>query len=303
MAKFTTSPMFQLPKTEVPGTAISNAPQKPNGACLVRIYPAGVGGSLIALDSPSIRFGRDARCEHELADEYASREHCVVQFRDGHHYVKDLGSMNGTFVNDQPITEHRLNPGDQIRVGFHIFKYLSSNHVEAMYHEAVFQMMTVDALTQTYNRRYFEDAFQREVVRSTRHGRSLGLLLIDIDHFKSINDQYGHLVGDELLTALCRRLKVRVRGDEILARVGGEEFALVAVELSDAELKLLARELCDLVASKPFETTRGPISLTVSIGVHFHAVGATLASTKEIFESADQRLYEAKNSGRNRVCC
>ena len=291
--------MFRLPKTEVPASPATHGPQKPTGACLVRIYPAGVGGSLIAIDRPAIRLGRGQHCEYELPDEYASREHCVIELVNGQHIIRDLRSMNGTFVNDQQIDQPQiLKPGDQLRVGYHIFKYLSENHVEAMYHEAVFQMMTIDALTQTYNKRYFEDAFQREVLRSTRHGRSLGLLMIDVDHFKDVNDKYGHLVGDELLVGLCRRMKLRVRGDEILARVGGEEFAIGAVEIPQDKLYTLANEIRDLVAAKPFETAKGSIPLTISIGAA-HSTGVEIYSPKELIERADQKLYDAKASGRN----
>ncbi|MCA9029837.1 MAG: GGDEF domain-containing protein [Planctomycetaceae bacterium] len=295
-----TTPLFKLPKSEVPEANSVESPARPEGASLVRIYPAGVSGSLIALDRPMVRFGRGQTCEHEMADEFASREHCVIQFRNGHHVIRDLGSMNGTFVNDQMIEERVLKPGDQIRVGFHIFKYLSANDVEAMYHEAVFQMMTVDALTQTYNRRYFEDAFQREVLRSSRHGRSLGLLLMDIDHFKDVNDKHGHLVGDQLLAGMCRRMKVRVRGDEILARIGGEEFALVAVEVTERQLREIGDSIRELVASKPFDTSKGPVSLTVSIGAS-HVSGRNLSSPRELMDEADKRLYDAKSAGRNCV--
>jgi diguanylate cyclase (GGDEF)-like protein len=245
-----------------------------------------------------MRFGRSSECEHELNDEYASREHCILHVEGGQHVLIDNGSLNGTFVNDQLVQRHALRPGDQIRIGYHIFKYLKSNHIEAMYHEAVFQMMTVDALTQTYNRRYFEDAFQREVLRAGRHGRELGLILIDVDHFKQVNDVYGHLAGDEVLSGLCRRIKVRVRGDEILARFGGEEFALVAVEISLPQLLRMAEEIRDLIAAKPIETTKGPIPVTVSIGLS-HTAGRELISPKEMLEHADQKLYDAKNSGRN----
>ncbi|MCA9079148.1 MAG: GGDEF domain-containing protein [Planctomycetaceae bacterium] len=294
--------MFQLPetKTDIPYSG-SRQPECANGACIVRIYPAGVGGSLFALDKPAVRLGRGSDCECELPDDYTSRHHCKIEWRGDRHVLTDLNSLNGTFVNDVRVTTHELKPGDQIRLGFHIFKYLASNHVEAMYHEAVFEMMTIDALTQTYNRRYFEDAFQREVLRSSRHARQLGLLLMDLDHFKQVNDKYGHLIGDELLTGFCRRIKVRVRGDEVLARFGGEEFALAAVEISRDDLLRLAEDLRDLVASKPFETSKGAVSLTMSIGAA-HSSGLDLISPKEMLDAADQKLYEAKSAGRNQVC-
>lgn len=274
---------------------------RPKDACLVKIYPPVVTGSLIALDRDEILFGRDISCDYELSDDFASRRHAVIRWVDRNCMIVDQKSMNGTYVNDQRVGEQVLKSGDQIRIGHHIFKFLASDHVEAMYHEAVFEMMTVDALTKTYNRRYFEDAFLREINRSFRHGRQLGLLLLDIDYFKQINDTHGHLIGDELLAGVCKRVNSRVRNDEIFARVGGEEFALVIVECTLENLRRLGDELCELVGSKPFTSSKGDINVTISIGVA-HALGSAPITMNGMLEQADKNLYEAKRLGRNRCC-
>lgn len=245
--------------------------------------------------------GRGADCECELNDDFASRYHTVIEWRGDHHHLMDLGSTNGTYVNEARVMEHRLEQGDQIRIGSHVFKYLPVGDVEAKYHEEMSQMMRTDPLTQAYNRRYFEDAFQREVLRSSRHGRGLGVVMFDVDHFKGHNDTQGHIVGDELLAGLCRRIKARVRGDEILARIGGEEFAVVAVEISREQLVKLAEDIRAIVASRPFETSNGPVPMTISVGVA-HTTGLEMYSPKELMDMADKKLYEAKGSGRNRVC-
>ena len=193
-------------------------------ACLVRIYPAGVSGSLIPLSSVRSSIGRDAMCDVELMDDFISREHAIIQQRDGKFFLQDCGSLNGTFINDQKVEgTQQLIPGDAIRIGNHILKFLSADHVEAQYHEAVYEMMTVDGLTGAQNRRFFEDAIEREIVRSQRHWRPMALLMFDVDHFKAINDQHGHLAGDECLKQLADRVRLRIRGEDLFARFGGEE--------------------------------------------------------------------------------
>jgi diguanylate cyclase (GGDEF)-like protein len=161
-------------------------------------------------------------------------------------------------------------------------------------------MMTVDALTQTHNRRYFEDAFDRELQRALRFGRPLAVLLLDLDRFKSINDQHGHLVGDEVLQAVCQRVRKRVRRDELFARYGGEEFAIVLAETRRSQAMLYAEELRTLIAEEPVNTSRGELTVTTSIGVA-HTNALEPVTTADLLARADDCLYAAKNGGRNCV--
>lgn len=266
---------------------------------LVKIYPAVVSGSLILLDRQVTFFGRDTECEYELTDDHSSRFHSKFVWEGDDCLLRDLGSTNGTFVNEVRISQCCLKHGDQIRIGTNIFKFLSARDVEAMYHEAVFQMMTVDALTQTYNRRYFDDVFQRESLRSVRYQRSLGLLLLDIDHFKNLNDTYGHLVGDEILTGMCQRISKRFQRDEVFARIGGEEFAIALIEVSPEFLRDMGESLCRTVSAEPFSTSQGAVQVTLSIG-GAHAAGDSPIAANVLYERADQQLYRSKAAGRNR---
>jgi diguanylate cyclase (GGDEF)-like protein len=289
-----TLPFFQI------AAATVDHPDVERESCLVRIYPAEASGSLIALHSPRMTLGRDSLCDIEVPDDFISRVHCVLERHDDRWVLTDRSSLNGTFVNDERVEERDLVPGDQIRVGNHIFKFLSSDHVEAQYHEAVYEMMTIDALTQTYNRRYFEEALRREVLRSARHQRPFALLLLDIDFFKRVNDRFGHLVGDEVLRALGARLKARVREDELLARFGGEEFALAMPEITQENAVEVAEEFRKLVSDEAVHSTRGEIPLTISIGMA-HSDGRQPIACSELLDRADRKLYEAKHSGRNCV--
>lgn len=269
-------------------------------SCLVRIHPPGISDSLIILQDDCTRIGRDSLCEIELHDDFISRDHVHIN-RVGEQFVlRDRGSLNGSFVNDERVDTHVLAPGDQIRLGHHIFKFLSTDHVEAQYHEAVYEMMTVDGLTGARNKRYFEDAFEREVLRAQRHWRPITLLMMDVDHFKDVNDTYGHLAGDECLKGLCSRICSRIRGEDLFARFGGEEFALA---LSEAPLKQsvrVAHDIARLVAAEPFPTERGDVELSVSIGVGF-SNGQGPMSANELIDQADDKLYLAKRDGRNCV--
>lgn len=247
-----------------------------------------------------LTIGRDEGCDLEINDDFMSRMHATLELTEAGYQVTDGNSRNGTFVNDKRITTHLLKPGDQIRLGNHIFKFLSSDHVETHYHEAVYEMMTLDAMTNVYNRRYFEDAFRREVLRSQRHGRPLSLLIFDIDKFKQINDTYGHLVGDEILKALSARIRGRVRGDEIVARIGGEEFAVVLVETSKVNARKVAESLCEMVRATPLLPDRPDLMTTISVGGVF-ANGLELLSEQDLISQADQQLYLAKTSGRDCV--
>ena len=294
-----TLPQFQLADTQASVNSIDRV-HTSQQSCLVRIYPAGVSGSMIPLNFRRITIGRDQSCTIEVNDDFMSRTHALIELTDEGYRLTDCQSRNGAFVNDQQITSRLLRGGDQIRLGNHIFKFLSADHVEALYHEAVYEMMTVDAMTGVYNRRYFEDALHREVLRSQRHARTLSLLMFDIDHFKQVNDSYGHLVGDEILKALCSRIRSRIRGDEIVARVGGEEFAVVLVETTKDNAHKVAESLCELIRSCPLLPHRPELQVTISVGGVF-TNGLEPLSDEDLIARADEQMYFAKSAGRNCV--
>lgn len=294
-----TLPQFQINDS----TATCQGLQIRDGrqCCLVRIYPAGVSGSMIPLTYRRLTIGRDQGSTIEINDDFMSRTHSILEATDQGYVISDCNSRNGTYVNDERISSPcLLRAGDQVRMGNHIFKYLSSDHVEALYHEAVYEMMTIDALTGVYNRRYFEDAFRREVLRTQRHARSLALLMFDIDHFKQINDRYGHLIGDQILKSLATRMRMRVRGDEIFARIGGEEFAIVLVETDRDNARKIAQDLCQLVAAAPLLNEQPDIQVTISVGGVF-TNGLEPLTDEDLIGRADHQMYLAKAAGRNCV--
>jgi diguanylate cyclase (GGDEF)-like protein len=283
-------------------TLIAPSPQVGKGsddACLVVIIGSEIG-KRVTLDGRDMVIGRAASSDIQLDIDNVSRTHAVVTRTAIGWAVRDLGSTNGTFVNEARIQERALQDGDQIRVGRAMLKFLTGGNVEAQYHEEIYRLMTIDGLTQVHNKRHFQESLDRELTRSKRYGNPFALVLFDIDHFKRINDTYGHLAGDEVLRRLGTLVKMRVRANDIVARIGGEEFAVILPEAGVVGGVSLAEKLRKLVESERFVYNGEVIPVTLSLGVA--AFDATLETSEALIAKADERLYQAKRGGRNRVC-
>ena len=187
---------------------VSNAKQPAKAsertACLVFIYPTGSNvGTRYTLGDRPVVIGRDDDCDIRINDDSVSRRHaCVQPGADGYDVV-DLQSTNGTYVNDARILHPALKDGDYLRIGNGIFRFLTGGNVEAEYHEEIYRLTIVDALTEIHNKRYFMEFLGRALSCSCRYRRPLSLVMFDIDHFKAINDELGHLGGDSTLRELA----------------------------------------------------------------------------------------------------
>ncbi len=161
--------------------------------------------------------------------------------------------------------------------------------------------VVTDPLTQLYNRRYFEDALDEYVNEFTKIGAPLALLTLDLDHFKSVNDTYGHDAGDVVLKQLAINLKKVTREHDIVARTGGEEFCILAPFSEAEQIRPFAERVCRMVGEMRVDIGAIILRPTVSIGVASTADGLT--TPKDLLKVSDERLYEAKKQGRNRVSC
>jgi diguanylate cyclase (GGDEF)-like protein len=162
-------------------------------------------------------------------------------------------------------------------------------------------MATYDTLTNLYNRRYFEERLGGETQKSFYGGTPLSLVMVDIDHFKKVNDTFGHTEGDKVLREIAALLKTSVRKKDTVARYGGEEFILILPEAGLEESSMIAERIRRLVENTSFQIGQAQINLTVSLGIsNFPSHRPT--SKEELVKMADQALYEAKRGGRNRVC-
>jgi diguanylate cyclase (GGDEF)-like protein len=279
------------------------APRRPEGqgdAYLVHIYPPGpTMGHRYKLDGPLL-IGRGEDCQIRIEDFSVSRRHATIAPRPDGYQLTDMGSTNGSFVNDQPVQSTTLVDGAYIRIGKWIFRFLAGGNVESEYHEEIYRLAIIDGLTQTHNRRYLIEFLDRELARSARHGRPLSVVMFDIDKFKVINDDHGHLAGDYTLREIVRLVQQQLSSDDLLARYGGEEFACVLVESTPTQAMLFAEKLRQAVAAHPFTYEDRCFPVTISLGVAGTLGGETIAPL-EILKRADDRMYQAKNTGRNRV--
>ncbi len=268
---------------------------------LVHIYPTGPGmGTLHALADKPLVIGRCNDVDILINDASVSRRHARIQPAADGYYAIDLKSMNGTFVNDAPASMCKLKDGDYLRVGNCIFRFLTGGNVEAEYHEEIYRLTIIDALTGVHNKRYLLEFLDRELARSQRYQRPLSVLMFDIDHFKSVNDQMGHLGGDFALRELTRRVKDGIRKEELFARYGGEEFCLVLPETARGHAISVAERIRASVEARTFEFEGHQFSMTISLGVATTEGKESLGPT-DLLRQADDRLFEAKRAGRNRV--
>lgn len=271
---------------------------RPGSACIVVIYGPDLGRR-IELGTAPFQIGRSARNDLFIDQESVSRNHARITFDGRTHWVQDMNSTNGTFLNDEAIREHELRDGDQIRIGQTILKFMTGENVELAYHEEIYRLMTVDGLTQIYNRRYFDEALEREFNRSKRYSRTLSIIVFDIDHFKRVNDTHGHLAGDGLLRQLASTVKSRLRREDVYARTGGEEFGILLPEIPLEGARTTAEKVRRIVETMQVKFDQLVIPCTVSLGVT--ATDGTEQVGTELYQRADGNLYTAKNNGRNRV--
>ena len=271
-----------------------------NESCLVQIYPADVIDGMMLLEEETIRLGRDFECDLSLNDGNVSRQHAEIRRTAHGHLLSDLGSTNGTFVNGERVHTHELVAGDRVAIGPFIFKYLSAGCIETHYHEAVYSSLTRDALTGAFNKRYLLESLQREIARARRDKRPLAVVMMDIDHFKGVNDTHGHLVGDEVLREFGVRLLSICREDDLFARYGGEEFCLLLASTDRDEALEIAERCRTEIANRPFQTQSGELPITASFGVQCFS-GNQTCTPSELIRVADEHLYNAKQNGRNRV--
>ncbi len=291
-------------KTRITKVQVVKPKSTGGDACLVLIYPPGAElGKRWGLGENEIVVGRGSDCDIQIDRDSVSRRHARVYRVDEQWFVEDLGSTNGSYINDMPVQRSPLRDGDFVKIGSAIFKFLSGSGVENAYHEEIYRMTIIDGLTGAHNKRYFLEFLEREIARCSRYGRPLSLLMFDIDHFKAINDTHGHLTGDYVLKELCRRLLCRTRKEELLARYGGEEFACVLPETDNAGAMAFAEQVRALTDSQLFEYEGDSFQITISVGVTTlnNDGGDKVVEPSVLIKEADKNLYAAKHGGRNQV--
>lgn len=259
-------------------------------------------GSRFRLSPGSVlEIGRSASVGVSLPEVMSiSRKHARLRYHGPMVTLEDLGSTNGTYVNGLPVRGRTaLRSGDRFQTAAVHFKFLHEQDVESAYHLAIYELVARDGLTEIYNKRKFDEEFQREFARAIRHERPLSLIIFDLDEFKTINDSYGHLCGDFVLKQIASLTRELIRPEQLFARVGGDEFVILAPETSAEGSLALAGKLRDRIDSLDYRYGEAKIPVSCSFGVAELGEGMTMA--QDLYHAADRALFESKRSGRNRV--
>ena len=261
-------------------------------------------GRTVPLPLGSVIIGRGSDVGLRLEDDAVSRRHCeLVSTVGGTTSVRDLGSTNGTRRNGLPVGPDPvpLTEGDRLHVGSGVvFKFTVQHPLEAELQHSLYRSAVRDALTGLFNRRYILDRLEQELAWSVRHRRPLSVAMLDIDHFKRVNDTWGHPAGDRVLQSVASTLLRLVRREDIVGRIGGEEFLVVLREASVESGLVVARRIRGRIATQAVDVGATRLEVTASVGLASTEEPA-LNSVAALVEAADRRLYTAKNTGRNRV--
>ena len=271
----------------------------PHSACVVVIHGEGLG-KRADLSATPIVVGRSHEADLFIPHPSVSRQHCVLWIENGRYRLRDLGSTNRTRVSERVVEDADLADGDHITVGESILKFISHVSVEARYHEEVHLLASHDSLTDFSNRRHFLELLDKEIARAARQDRAVSLAILDIDHFKRINDQHGHPGGDVVLREIAQLIRARLGGDELVGRIGGEEFAILFPDVAADDVQDRCEALREAVAATGIAIGDTRVHMTISIGIA--RLDARHPDRPALMRAADAALYRAKDSGRNRIC-
>ncbi len=248
--------------------------------------------------------GRGGDATIRLRDDSISRKHVRIVIDTNEVRIEDLGSANGTIVNGERVTATPLRDGDKIQLGATtILKFTYHDKLEEDFQRQMYDAALRDPLTKIFNKKHFLDRLSIEIAFARRHQTSLALVMLDIDHFKNVNDTYGHLAGDHVLGKLAAAIQTILRAEDTFARYGGEEFSVVCRSTTPTDAGILAERIRATVEETAFAYDKRSIPVTVSLGVSGFRGGAptTQDDATKMIAVADEALYEAKRSGRNRV--
>ncbi|MBV9946479.1 MAG: GGDEF domain-containing protein, partial [Myxococcales bacterium] len=261
-------------------------------------------GRVFSVNDGETSIGRGREASIRIDDPGASRKHARIVSEGSHHFLEDLQSTNGTFVAGRKIQRVELASGDRIHIGPNIVVSFAivDAQAERLAHQ-LYESSVRDPLTRAHNRRYLVERVASEIAYARRHASSLSLILFDLDHFKRVNDTYGHLAGDDVLRETAALVGRLIRAEDVFARFGGEEFVVLVRGISHANVGRFAERLRAAVERLEVPSEDTVLRVTISLGFASIDELADPERTPEaLMRLADERLYRAKSDGRNRVC-
>jgi two-component system cell cycle response regulator len=267
----------------------------------------------IPLERSQVTIGRALEADVRINDLRASRLHARInstlapQTDETIYSITDLSSTNGTLLNGELITEAPLNDGDKIVIGDHLFRFEMLDEIDREFQQQIHRLLAHDELTGLLTSKSFFSELRREASRAQAEARPFCVLMMDLDHFKEVNDTYGHLIGSKTLEKTGHVIKQALRAGDVAARFGGEEFAAFLLDANYAQGLVAAERVRVAIADHEFSATRqdspetaATHRITISIGVAAFPDDAT--DPIQLVELADSALYRAKRAGRNRIC-
>ena len=309
-ARLTSSPTVAIPLVPAPATGRPDltvtesiqdlvSPALEGAKACLLVLAGRQLGQLFELTPERRVLGRSEAAGITIDDAGASREHASIHSSAIGYVLTDLQSTNGLFVNGKRVQRQVLREGDRIQIGSTtVLKFSYQDQLEEELRKRLYESATHDALTGLYNKRFFLESLEAAFAHAARRGAPLSVLVLDIDLFKQVNDQHGHLVGDSVLRQVASLIQKEVRTEDVLCRFGGEEFALLMRDAGPEPALVGAERIRSRMAEHVFEGP-GELRLTVSIGVASRSSSGD--SPLQLFAGADAALYEAKKAGRNRV--
>jgi diguanylate cyclase (GGDEF)-like protein len=267
----------------------------------------------IPLERSEVTLGRALDADVRINDSQASRLHARIRTENDEatgetrYRLMDLDSTNGTLLNGKPIDEAFLEDGDKFVIGDHLIRFEMLDEIDREFQQQIHRLLVHDELTGLLTSKSFFSELRREAARAEADAKPFCVLMMDLDHFKEVNDTYGHLAGSETLEEVGAVIRNSLRAGDVGARFGGEEFAAFLLDADYAQGMVAADRVRAAIETHEFPATRRGSEeeprthhLTISIGVA--AFPNDASDPIQLVEKADSALYRAKRSGRNRVC-
>lgn len=288
----------------------SNRPKRDLRPALVFL-----GGDLLAVSIPLEReeviLGRALEADVRINDTKISRQHAQIRTiinpknKKPEYILTDLDSKNGTVLNGQRIREETLQNGDKITIGEHILRFELLDEIDREYQHQIRRLLSHDDLTGLLSGRSFFSELRREAALAMSEKRPFCVLMMDVDHFKKVNDTYGHMTGSKTLEELGFCIMQCLRSGDVAARFGGEEFAAFLLDADIAQAIVAAERIRTIIEDNDFSVMKqgaAPKTHRITISIGIASFPNDSHDPIELVEMADSALYRAKREGRNRVC-